>query len=414
MKILNKFLFIDEKYIKRDEQIWNAIFCMLNAMQSVLFLFLTTRICGEDAAGVFSIAFSVAYLMIMIGNYGVRNYQATDVRDRFRFQEYGSHRMITCAAMLICSVIYVILKGYSRDKFIVILLFCVLKMLESIEDVFHGAYQQKGRLDIASKIGTIRYGFTIIGFVGTLLITKNLADAAIVSVLLSAAALIVLLWYTFPHIEIQKENIRWGECRRLFLICFPLFISGFFNMYICNASKYAIDKYLNDTIQGYYGMIFMPVFVINLLSSCIYRPHLVQLAECWEEGKKEEIKRFTLKQIGIIIGICAVVVAAGYIAGTWVLSIFYGTNLHPYRMELVILLIGGGMTAVVDFLNNIITVMREQKIMVWIYGFVFILAYLFTGFFVSRWNIMGASLAYFVLLFIQFVIMLCCVMKKLK
>ena len=81
MRILNRYLFFEEKSIKRDEQMWNMIFCFLNSIQSVLFLFFTTRLCGEDAAGVFSLAFSIAYLMIMLGNYGVRNYQGTDVSD---------------------------------------------------------------------------------------------------------------------------------------------------------------------------------------------------------------------------------------------------------------------------------------------------------------------------------------------
>lgn len=414
MKLLNKFLFIEEQHIKREEVLWNAIFSMLSALQSILFLLFITRLCGEDAAGVFSLAFSIAYLMIMLGNYGVRNYQVTDVRDRFHFQEYGSHRIITCVSMMLCSVIYVMLKGYSQEKFIVILLFCALKMLESVEDVFHGAYQQRGRLDIASKIGTLRYAVTIIGFIGTLLITRKLIDAAIVSVIFSLIALVGLVWYTFPYSGIKKETMRWTECGRLFFICFPLFISGFFNMYICNASKYAIDKYLTDAIQGYYGMIFMPVFVINLLSNCIYRPHLVELANFWIEGKTAELRKFTFKQLGMIIGICFLVVFVGYIAGIPVLSIFYGTDLKPYRMELVILLIGGGMTSIVDFLNNIITVMREQNIMIWIYGVVFVLAYICSGFFVKEWGIMGAAVSYTVLLFIQACIMMACTIRKLK
>ena len=85
---LDRALFCPAERVQRTAQVWHTVFSVMNALQSTLLLFLVTRMCGSDRAGVFSLAFSVAYLMIMIGNYGVRNYQATDVGLRFGFREY--------------------------------------------------------------------------------------------------------------------------------------------------------------------------------------------------------------------------------------------------------------------------------------------------------------------------------------
>lgn len=414
MKFIKKFLFIEENKIKREEKLWNAVFYIFSAMQSVLVLFFVVRLCGEEEGGIISIAFSIAYLMVIIGNYGVRNYQITDVKSKFSFMDYLVHRVVTCIIMMICSYFYIQVQGYSKEKSRIIFLLCVLKMLEAIEDVFYGAYQRNNRLDIASKIGTMRYLFCMAGFIFVLFTTNNLLYAMIGMIFCFVISFSFFIYYTFPIIQIKKKIFNWKNCKDIFIVCFPLFLCNFLNIYIINSSKYSIDKYLTDTIQSYFNMISMPLFVISLLSSCIYQPYLVQLSELWDENNKKQVVQFIFKQVWLIIGICSAVVFLGTILGIPVLTIFYGTDLKPYHTEFLILLCGGGMSAMVGFLNSIITVIREQKSMVWIYSIVFTLAAIIADNFVQQWGIFGATISYVCLLFIQAVIMLFFVLFKLK
>ena len=410
--ILRKFLFSDNGRIEHEASLWNAIFSMLNAAQSVIFMFFIARICGDRLAGVFSFAFSIAYLMIMIGNYGVRNYHATDVLGRFGFKQYVYHRILTCVVMILSSVIYVVVKGFDDEKAVMIILCSLLKMVESIEDVIHGEYQRDGRLDVASKTGAIRYILGVVVFIAVLMISRDVILAFVLMNIVSIAAFTLLLIYTYRDISIRKDN---GEkWYRLFLICFPLFASSFFNIYICNASKYALEKYSNDVIQAHYGMIFMPVFVINLLCGCIYRPHLVELADYWNEGNVGAISGFIKKQMLLLLIISIGACVVGYFIGVTVLSLFYGTDLSSYRTQFVILLVGGAMTATVDFMNNIITIIRKQKILGWLYGAVSLLALIITGFFVKSYGISGASVTYTAVIFVQASLMVIYVVYQLK
>lgn len=409
--MLYRLLFTDEKNITRASGLWNAIFSILNALQSVVLMFMIARVCGDEDAGVFSFAFSVAYLLIMIGNYGVRNYQATDVRGLFSSRDYIIHRGITCVFMMLGSVIYILFKDYPPEKNYVILLACFLKMLESVEDVFHGLYQREGRLDVASKIGVVRYLLCILAFVIVLIISKDMVLSFLGMDLVSVVLLFVLLLYSYPKVmgkgsshAVQEQTKAHGWIG-IFKVCLPLFLATFFNIYICNAAKYAIDRYYSDTIQGYYGMLFMPVFVINLMCMCIYRPHLVELAEHWLSGRREKITAFMRKQMLYILLISAVVIIAGYFIGTQVLSWFYGTDLAGYKVVFAILLLGGGMTATVDFMNNIITIMRRQVVLIWLYGFVALLALIFTRILVAKLELMGAAISYAGILLVQAVIM---------
>lgn len=405
MSIKEKIISVPEEKISRNSNIWNAIFSMLNAVQSVVLLFFVSNFCGEDEAGIFSYAFSVAYLMIMIANYGVRIFQATDINDGEGFGSYLVHRIITCLAAIAIIFVYATARGYTGLKYNLVVLCTVLKVIESIEDVFHGEYQREGRLDAACFIGVIRYIISMVIFVITYILFKDLSLAFVALCLISFILFLATNIYMCSVLKIRRTDKKEGGVIRLFRVCFPLFITTFFNIYICNAAKYSLEKYSSDAVQGYYGMLFMPVFVINLLCIFIYRPKLVELAEYWRDGETDKLETFILRQIMLIIIITLIVIAGGYILGIHVLSVFFGTDLSPYKIPFVILLAGGGMTAAVEFMNNIFTVVRKQNIMVWIYCFIFLAAFLFTGVFVKGGEIFGASLAYTIMVTVQAVVM---------
>ena len=401
---LERWLFLPEEKVQRSAQIWHLLQSVLNAMQSAFLLFLVTRVCGDAEAGLISLAFSVAYLMITIGNYGVRNFQVTDLTPRFGFREYRTHRMVTCLMMMAASAVYILLRGYQGEKAQVVLLCCVLKLFESVENVYQAEFQRAGRLDVACKLGTFRFILCLIAFSACLFISRNLVFSLAA---MNGAALVFLvlpLLYAFPKIRIRKPE-RPEPWYRLFISCFPLFLAFFLNIYICNASKYALDEVATAEVQGYYGMLFMPVFVINLISTCIYGPFLVRLAGYWNQRQMKPLMRFIYGQMIAIIGVGAIVTVFGYFWGIRLMSLFFGRDLNAYRGTLAVLLVGGGMTAIVEFMNNIITVIRRQKALIWIYGSVAAIALIMTGILVRAEGIQGAAWAYTGVLTVQAVLM---------
>ena len=411
--LADRWLFCPEERIQRTAQIWHTVFSILNALQSMLLLFLVSRVCGSGQAGVFSLAFSIAYLMIMIGNYGVRNYQATDVSRCFGFREYRLHRGLTCSMMAAVSIGYVLLHGYERDKALVVLLCCLLKLIESVENVYHAEYQRVNRLDVAGKIGTIRIVAAMLVFSVTLMLSSNLVLACVCMDATAFILLTVLLLYTRPYISVASAK-KPADWKKIFLICLPLFICTFFYTYICNASKYALDRFFPEEIQGYYGMIFMPVFAINLISNCIYGPFLVRLAEYWKENRMAQMRRFVRLQTAGILLISVVVAGGGYLLGTQVLSLIFGQDLTEYRLPLTILLAGSGMTALVDFATNMLTVIRKQNILMCLYSVFAVMSFACTGILVQRYGIEGAAYAYTIVISGQAAVMMLFVSGLLK
>ena len=79
---------------------------MLNAFQSVIFLVILRRVCDLSVAGVFTLAYANANLFLNMGNYGMRNFQASDASRQYSFGAYARSRLITDLAMLLFSTAY--------------------------------------------------------------------------------------------------------------------------------------------------------------------------------------------------------------------------------------------------------------------------------------------------------------------
>lgn len=397
MKKNKKFL-LDNQNIKRDSYLWNMIGSMLMAFQSVIMLMILTRVLGLADAGIFTIAFANANLFLNIGKYGMRYFQVSDFKRQFSFSEYKISRVITVIAMLLTSIIYILYAAfantYSIEKTQIIIWMCLFKIVDAIEDVYHGYYQQENRLDIASKCLALRMFITIVVFALGLILFKNQLIALIISTLVTAALFLVFTKWTFGvfHKSVSKPDFK--NVVSLLKLCFPLFAGAFLSFYIGNAPKYAIDAHLSDSLQACYGFIAMPVFVIGLLNSFIFNPMLYKMTQLWNSGKVKEFMTRALIQLSLVGVITIICLAGAYLLGIPVLSWLYNTNLAPYKTELLILLLGGGFLGVSGLLNAFITIIRYQKQIIWGYTFIAILAFLFSNRIVERYEMLGASVLY--------------------
>lgn len=396
MKI--KEFILDDHNIERDSYVWNMIGSMLMAFQSVIMLMILTRVLGLKEAGIFTIAYANANLFLTIGKYGMRYFQISDVKRQFTFAEYRMSRVLTAAAMLVTAFAYIVyaaaVNGYSAEKIQVIVWMCLFKVTDALEDIYHGYYQSRNRLDIASKCMTIRIGVTILVYAAGLIVIKDQLRALIIATISTGVLLAVFTKWSMEGFVIPKEKAAPVNVKKILLTCFPLFAGGFLSFYIGNAPKYAIDSMLTDEMQACYGFIAMPVFVIGLLNNFIFNPMLYKLSVMWDEGRIKEFVKKIFIQIGIVAAITMLCIVGAYILGVPVLSWLYNTNLAPFKDELLILLLGGGFLGLSGLLNAVITIIRFQKSLMWGYASVALMALLFSKRIVGKYGMMGAAVLY--------------------
>lgn len=378
--------------------VWNSASAMLNSFQTVIILMVISRIDNITDAGTFVIAYAVANLLIMIGRYGIRQYQASDIKEQFSFSEYFILRIFSTILMIFISIIYIAslyLSGsYDAEKSIVVILICCVRAVDAFEDVFHGLFQQQGRLDIAGKILTFRYLFYIVEYMLLYYFTHNLILTSVICLLTTIIFFILLNGSVIKSFNYTKKTPEKTHIIELLKDCFPLFISTFLMAYVGNAPKYSIDIVLSSHDQAQFNYIFMPVFVISLLSTFIYQPMINRLAIIWNEKKLRRFWSLILRQTIIIAVLTVFALVCGYWLGIPVLSLLYGVNLDSYKAALLILLLGGGALALVNFFTMVITITRYQRHLIW--GYLIISAgFLLAGKKIAgTYGIMGISAFY--------------------
>jgi len=386
----------------------NAFAGIINACKSIILLVVVSRTNALHDAGILTISFALANLFVTIGNFGMRNYQVSDVKQTYSFPTYFSSRILTSLLMLFCVLGYlcfcIFVNGYTLEKAAVVLCIGVIFISESVENIFSGFYQQRGRLDVGSRLFFYRWLLIIILFSCILIFSKNLLLASFFAALMSMVCVLVFTKSTIRVFYQGHWYFDFSKILQLLKMCFPLFLSAFLSMYLAGAPKYAIDTYLTEEVQACYGFVSMPVFVTGLLASFIYQPQLVALSQDWAAGQKQKFVHRVRGHFLIILGISICCFVGAYVLGVPVLSTIYNIDLMPYKPVLLIIMIGSGFLALNNYLSILLIIMRKQKVLLAGNGIVAALALLFMGAAVQAHAALGASIYYLLLMVVLFIL----------
>ena len=395
--MIRKFV-LSTRNRERSAYVWNTAAAMLSSFQTVFILMIISRIDPVNDAGIFTIAFAVANLMMSIGKYGMRQFQVSDMARKYSFKTYVRSRVLSNSIMVCSCIVYlgyhILLNQYTLEKTLVIIFVCLVKLVDSVEDIYHGEFQKKGRLDVAGKILTTRLVMYIIVYILAYVRTNNLVISSIWSFLISAGISLIFNKIACKELLDDKRKVNNKEVLKLLKECLPLVISSFLVMYVGNAPKYALDTVLSSEEQACFGYVFMPVFVIGLLSQFIYQPIIYKLALLRNTGEISKLKSQVLKQMYIILGLTLITMIGGKILGIPILSIIYGVDLSGYENILMVLLFGGGILACVNFFQVIITIFRKQKVLMNGYLIGFLILWLSGRAVVRKGGMMGITIFY--------------------
>ncbi len=394
-----------ERKIFLKNFIWNVLGTGLNSFNSLFFLIIVTRINGIQEAGIFSIAYSTALILYTIGLYSGRLCQVTDIENKVKDKDYIVNRFITAVLMIVIALVFVFLKQYSPYKMGVFVLLCIYKATEAFADILYGIMQKNELLYQSGQSLTIKSLGGLIIFLMVDLVTHNLLFACASIIALNIVTIIVLDFLCickklidFTQ-KVNKQNI-W----QIFKSEFFVFANSFAGIYVLNAPKYAIDAYLTEDVQANFGYIMMPATVISLFTQFIFMPYLNQLKELYEQKNMKAFKKiaFKIKMAVLAFGIFAT--GAAFLLGPEVLSLVYGENLKPYRMNLTFILASYILYGI-SYINLVLlTTTRDTFIQFVVYIITMVIAYITSNLLVKTLQINGATFAVSITLSVQFLL----------
>lgn len=390
----------------KSDFIWNTVGFTAWGMVFPVLTMVVTQLSGAERAGMFSLAFVTASLLMILANFGVRTYQVSDVEERHSFADYRIQRWITCVAMVLVAFAYCNIRGYDGEMLTMCVAICCYRAIDGLADVYEGRLQQMDKLYLAGISLSVRSAAAFLIFCIALLITGDLGVASIAMAIVSAV-LFAVVTMPLALLETPKSpRPRLSSIIELFAQCAPLFIALFMYSLIDNMPKFVMEGMLSYDNQLYFNALYFPAQTILMTVGFIYKPLLVRMANAWADPKRRKMfDLFIIAIVLVIVGITAVSVVVMSWIGIPIMSFLYGVDFEPYRQLAVIMLIAGGITGVIDFLYQIITVLRKQGVVLKLYvvtfGFSLFVPYLM----ISVTGLPGAALGYMIVMSILAVLL---------
>lgn len=390
---------------KKNEILWTALSGATVSLSSVITLLLVTRVIGIVEGGIYSIALTVSQQLSSIGNYCLRTFHSSDIKKKYSLNDYWILRIISCFAMFVISIIWIMIYKYDNYKACVVVAMCMFKIFESYSDLYEGTYQRNDRMDVAGKSNFIKEIAALILSLAIVVIKGDLLIAIISMSIVYGVLFIIIDLNLISHFE-QKEkgNYSFSKVKELMILGLPIVVNSYLMLYINNSSKYAIDTYCGEEQVAIFNILYMPAFCINLLVSFIARPLIVQLAKKLEEKKISEVKSILLKEALIVVGLAIVIIIGMYAIGMTLLSIIYAVDITPYKLEFMLVLVGGAFYAMYTIFYYMITILRRQFALLVSCIIGAIITFVIMPILVNNYGMLGAAVGYAGIMFLVMVI----------
>ena len=386
---------------------WNSIGQGAWGMVFPILTIVVTQLSGVERAGMFSFAFVVANLLYIVGTYGVRTYQVSDIDEYHSFSDYQLNRLGTCFFMVVAGFVFCNIAGYSGEMFTVCMGLFVYKAFDALGEVYEGRLQQVDKLYLGGVSLALRSVVSFALYAIALLVTGDLGIAAIVMAVAAGAS---FLFVTFPLTLLETPRSTPLSLRSvglLFKECLPVFLALFMYAVIDNLPKFVMQgASLPYDNQLYFNALYFPAQAILITVQLIYRPLLVKMARAWaDESRRARFDILIVAMLALIVGITVVGVLLMAWIGLPVMGFLYGIDFEPYAQLAYIMLAAGGVTAAIDFLYQIITILRRQQVVLSLYGITFAFSLLVLILMTTMMELEGAVVGYLIVMAILLILL---------
>ncbi|OUP08439.1 polysaccharide biosynthesis protein [Collinsella sp. An2] len=361
-----------ESHSTGRDYVWNTIGTSIWGVVFPILTVVSTQLAGTEEAGMFSMAFVTGTLLMIAANYGVRNYQVSDIDETHSFSSYQINRWLTGITAFVVGLLYCTVRDYDAHMFTICAGVYVYKLVDGIADVYEGRLQQADKLYLAGISQALRSVAAVAAFSLLLFVTRDLAVASVAMAVASVASLVLL---TLPLALFETEKSRsWkiDEVIDLFRHCFPLFAALFLFNLIESVPKFVMEGALPYDNQLYFNALYFPAQGILLTIGFVYKPQLLRLASIWSNPRKR--RRFDLiivAVMAVILGLTIVMTLFMKWLGIPLMSFMYGVDFSQFKALAHLMVLAGGVTAAIDFLYAIITVLRRQGAVMKLYALSF-------------------------------------------
>ncbi len=393
---------------------WNTFGSLFYLGIQWLITIFVTRISGLEEAGVLSLAMSVSATFQTVSNFGIRNFQVSDIEGKYSNSTYVGLRNATCLASLALCLIFSLILNYDAEQVLSIVLFMIFRIAESYSDVLHGIAQKADRLDIAGKSFTLKGIIVLIAFFIPYYFSKSLCLSLLLMAIMSWVSTIFFDLLIVKRLSPFKLYDKARLCLSLARETLPLFIYLFLFSTLTTIPRLVLEKMRDELSLGAYSSIFSIATLFQMATGYVYTPFIHIFAKHYREGDIRQFISSLLKVVAVMVALAIVTIIGASFLGEFALVLIFGKDIEPYSYLLNPVLLSVFILSLLGFLFMIEVVIRDFKGLI-VGNFVgFVLCIALTPIFINLMEINGTSMGLIVSTVASTIIVTTSILLKIK
>ncbi|MFB3880275.1 MAG: oligosaccharide flippase family protein [Armatimonadota bacterium] len=359
---------------------------------------------GDPAlVGRFGLALAITAPVVMFTRLQLRNIQATDARDEYRFSDYLSLRALSTLVGLGLIALIALVARYPRADTLAILALALARASEGVSEVIYGLLQKWERLDLQARSLMLKGPSSLLALGVLVHLTHNVAWGAL-GMLFAWTAL--MLAYDVPNARrlmgyrgiVDHFSLgslwsgRMAVLRRLAWLALPMGVVAMLDSLNTNVPRYVIKGHMDNAALGY----FTAMSVIPVYGNMVVASLAVSASPRLSRQYITDVRAFSrlvwrLVQFGMVLG--GSVVGVGLLFGRPMLAILYEPDYARYVHVFLWLMGAAALGYIARFLVYSMTAARYLKAQAPLYALSLCAVGALSLALVPRYGLLGAAWA---------------------
>lgn len=391
---------------------------VLNTGSTFLYFFLqwlttvlAVRWSNFETAGVFAMAVSFTNIFYYIAVFGIRNYQISDVEEKYSQEQYAGARLV---AILVAAVGFFCMAWVSRlDRYTISCygMYMIFKLGEAYSEGFFAVAQKEGRYGILSSSMAVK-GLLSVGMFAAALNWTHSLLAAIAAMVVGYGLAILIV--DAKYLYATWKGIRIKGCGGILIHCTPLLLISLSVPLMNYATRYAVEQQFSYYYVGQYSSLSSVIVVLATLGGAVFVVFIPEISKWRIQGETTKIRKIFLSGIAAIAAIGVVAMLAGKLLGAFVCSLIFGEEIMESIDLLVPLLLTATMLMIKSYYSAILVAMEKRgHLLAGEYcGCIFCV--LTAKFFTKEWGMWGTNLSYLFGVIVQGSILCVCIQRAIR
>lgn len=310
--------------------LWNTFGTIFYCLAQWIITILVVRIDSFEASGQLSLAMTTSSTFSAISLFSMRNYQVSDVDEKYKTAHYLGSRVVTCVMAFVLCTAYSLVSHFTVYQLGCVLFFMLVRIVEAVVDVLHGINQKYDRYDTIGKSYVLRGMVTVVLFSIVLYMSHDMLMTLGIMALGNALVAVLFDFRSTYSYEKLSPVIKDRQIVELLVTCIPLAIAAFFLSSENLVSKTALQNMFGEEALGIYASIASPTLVVQVGASVIFNPFLPSYIRVYNDGEYNKFRKMFHKVLLAIMGMAILVAICAAVVGRLGLSILYGTSILQY------------------------------------------------------------------------------------